>query len=111
MPVFNPRNRLVNFRLSEEEFERLRASSALSGARSLSDFARNAVMRSVAQNAPDASTASPVAESRVPTIDRKVLELETRVAELVNLIESLKQASDAARPAVPQESAIGEHQQ
>lgn len=108
MPVFNPRNRLVNFRLSEEEFERLRASSALSGARSLSDFARNAVMRSVAQNAPDASNAGP---APVPTIDRKVLELETRVAELVNLIESLKQASDASRPAVPQESAIGEHQQ
>lgn len=101
MPVFNPRNRLVNFRLSEEEFERLRASSALSGARSLSDFARNAVMRSVAQN----TVAPPPVEAASPTIDRKVLELETRVSELVSLIESLKQHAPA--PAVSQESMAG----
>ncbi len=108
MPVFNPRNRLVNFRLSEEEFDKLRASSALSGARSLSDFARNAVMRSVAHTGPESSAASPAADPRTPSIDRKVLELETRVAELVNLIESLKRASESAPAAA---MATGETQQ
>lgn len=106
MPVFNPRNRLVNFRLSEEEFEKLRASSALSGARSLSDFARNAVMRSVAHTAPEAAASS--SDIRVPSIDRKVLELEARVAELVSLIESLKQASEPGRAQAPQGIAAGE---
>ena len=42
------------------------------------------------------------------SIDRKVLELETRVAELVNLIESLKRASETAPVAA---IATGEIQQ
>jgi len=87
MPVFNPRNRLVNFRLSEEEFDKLRASCSLYGARSLSDFARAAVMRSVAggnQFIPATDT---------PAIDRKVNDLETRIVELSRLVESLREAN------------------
>lgn len=110
MPVFNPRNRLVNFRLSEEEFDRLRASSALSGARSLSDFARSAVMRSVGQTTPD-NPGFPATDLRVPSIDRKVLELETRVAELVNLVESLKPGINGRQVIPMQEVALGEHKQ
>lgn len=87
MPVFNPRNRLVNFRLSEEEFDKLRASCSLYGARSLSDFARAAVMRSVA----GAAHAAP--ETETPAIDRKVSDLETRVVELSRLVESLRQTN------------------
>jgi hypothetical protein len=84
MPVFKPRNRLVNFRLSEEEFEKLRASCSLYGARSLSDFARAAVMRSVtgAGNAPPESTDY--------AMDRKVNDLETRIGELSRLVEALR---------------------
>ena len=46
MAVTKPRNRLVNFRLTEEEFQSLRTASSESGARSISDFARSAVLRS-----------------------------------------------------------------
>lgn len=103
MPVFKPRNRLVNFRLSEEEFEKLRASCSLNGARSLSDFARVAVMRSVA----GASSGSECSEGpppvRVAEIDRKVSNLETRVVELVSLIEQLKQDTQS----VPAQPSIG----
>ena len=35
-----PRTKLVTFRLSEEEYERLRAISAARGARSVSEFVR-----------------------------------------------------------------------
>ncbi|MFN7933638.1 MAG: hypothetical protein U0R19_09935 [Bryobacteraceae bacterium] len=86
MPVFQPRNRLVNFRLSEEEFEKLRASCSLYGARSLSDFARAAVMRSV-------TGGSQTKEAPDPTIDSKVNDLESRVGELSRLVESLLTAN------------------
>ena len=103
MPVFRPRNRLVNFRLSEDEFEKVRASCSLHGARSLSDFARSAVLRSVAQG-PSAgelleSPAMPVEarmfqDSKVIQLDRKVGELESRVSELLSLVRSLEQFPD-----------------
>src|SRR5438552_697483 len=98
MPVFRPRNRLVNFRLSEDEFEKVRASCSLYGARSLSDFARSAVLRSVA-NGPSAvetleSPAMPVEarmlqDSKVNQLDRKVGELESRISGLLSLVRSL----------------------
>lgn len=47
MSVLNPRTRLVNFRLSEEEFQSLKLACENSGARSLSDFARSAVLLSI----------------------------------------------------------------
>lgn len=48
MPVFQPRTRLVNFRVSEDEFVRLKEGSLRAGARSISDFARAAVLTEVA---------------------------------------------------------------
>lgn len=47
MAVFKRRNRTVNFRLSDEEFETLRKACLAEGARSLSDFARSVVCRSI----------------------------------------------------------------
>lgn len=49
--ILKPRNRLVNFRLTEEEFQALQAATASQNARSVSDFARGAVMRQVAGGA------------------------------------------------------------
>lgn len=95
MPVFKPRNRLVNFRLSEEEFEKLRASCSLNGARSLSDFARAAVMRSVGSghsNEPADYQGSHFASS-APGMATKVNDLESRVVELTRLVEVLRRES------------------
>jgi hypothetical protein len=44
MAVTKPRNRLVNFRVSEDEFQSLREACETGGARSISDFARCAVL-------------------------------------------------------------------
>ena len=46
MAVRNPRSRLVNIRLSEEEFAALQRATNESGARSVSDFCRNAILNS-----------------------------------------------------------------
>ncbi|MCS7026092.1 MAG: hypothetical protein NZV14_14910 [Bryobacteraceae bacterium] len=87
MPVFKPRNRLVNFRLSEEEFEKLKASSSLNDARSLSDFARAAVMRTVAELS-SGEGLNPL-QSKA-TQDRRLSELESRIEEMMKLIEALR---------------------
>jgi len=98
MPVFKPRNRLVNFRLSEEEFEKLRASCSLYGARSLSDFARGAVLRSVSAGlAATGEVAEPAEprfhDSKITSIDRKVHDLESRITELMSLMDGLRGVS------------------
>lgn len=43
MPVYNPRTRLISFRLSEQEYTRLCALSSKQGAHSLADFIRTSV--------------------------------------------------------------------
>jgi len=47
MAVLKPRNRIVYFRLSEDEFESLRTYCETYGARSVSDLARTAVLDAV----------------------------------------------------------------
>ena len=44
MPVPRPRTRLVNFRVNDEEYATLRTACTQNGARSISDFARLAVL-------------------------------------------------------------------
>ena len=46
--MFKTRTRPVNFRLTAEEFTQLQSAAAVSGARSLSDFARTATLRHAA---------------------------------------------------------------
>jgi hypothetical protein len=44
MAVTKPRNRLVIFRLTQEEYQQLETVSTAGGARSLSEFARSRVL-------------------------------------------------------------------
>jgi len=82
MSVINPRNRLVNFRLSEVEYEALQAACHTQGARSISEFARTAVLRSLEE--PSSSDAP--GDARVEALDRKVSELELRMEPLLRLL-------------------------
>jgi hypothetical protein len=83
MSVLRPRNRLVNFRLSEDEFERLKGSCEAFGARSISDFARTSVLDRLDQN-PASSPSTGV----VLNLGDKVAELEMRVGQILNLLEA-----------------------
>jgi hypothetical protein len=47
MAVANRRNRVVVFRVTEEEYETLRAVAANSGARNISDFVRSKLLASI----------------------------------------------------------------
>ena len=90
MSVFKPRNRLVNFRLSEEEFDRLRELCPQHGARSISDFARSSVLGRL--DRPPQQISEPAV--RPAALDHKVAELETRIDQLVNLIQAVGVTSE-----------------
>jgi hypothetical protein len=83
MPVLRPRNRLVIFRLSEDEYEDLKIAYVSRGARSLSDFARSAVLRSAGIDRP----ADEPLQTRLSSLGRKVTQIESRVERLLKLLE------------------------
>lgn len=78
MSVAKPRNRLVYFRVSEEEFQKLAGMCHGSdGARSISDLARSAVNRMIAdQNR----------EQTFSTVDHKLDTLQNQVQTLTELL-------------------------
>lgn len=69
MAVNKPRNRMLLFRLTQDEYECLQAAS--SGARSLSDFARERLLGSVTR----------------PPIDQQLTELKLTVERIAELLE------------------------
>lgn len=93
MAVLKPRNRLVNFRLNDEEYEGLRAACAHHGARSVSDFARAAVLRSAGlQERLDRQT-----QRRLSDLRQKVSELEAQLRDLAVRLGRPDDAGDQRR--------------
>lgn len=75
MAIQKPRTRLINFRVSEDEYDQLRQASEKSGARSLSDFARSAILHSF-----DGDTQS--LAPAISGIDKKVDEMQEKLGKL-----------------------------
>jgi hypothetical protein len=71
MAVIKPRNKILIFRLTEDEYHTLQAASSGQGARSLSEFARGRLMGSL----------------ETSPIDMKLTELKTTVTRLAQLLE------------------------
>ncbi|MBI3695235.1 MAG: hypothetical protein HY238_10410 [Acidobacteria bacterium] len=69
---------MVNFRLTEDEYEYLKDLCQTEGARSLSDFARAAVCRSIVASRP----ADEALDVRVQILDGKVGQLDRTVRQL-----------------------------
>ena len=89
MSVLKRRSKLVSFRLSDEEYEKLRVACVAEGARSISEFARSALQRSVWNQSQsfDLSTAEPVASGTRELIDT-MRELNRQISQLVVLAQS-----------------------
>ena len=91
MSVFKRRTKLVSFRVSDEEYEKLQGACVAEGARSISEFARSALQRTVwAHNhnnghVPDAT--EPVASGAKELIDT-MRELNRQLSQLVSLAQS-----------------------
>lgn len=69
MAVTKPRNKILIFRLTQDEYQALQTAS--SGARSLSDFARTKLLGSLG----------------APALDQQLLELSSTVARIAALLE------------------------
>lgn len=85
MATDRKRSRLVSFRLSEQEYQTLHNSTLTGGARSISDFARRALLDSNGRGTPgEGSSASGV------TVNNDTLEqLVTTMGELNRVINRL----------------------
>jgi hypothetical protein len=79
------RSRLINFRVTDEEFHRLKTASARHNARCLSDFARTAIL----ERAPSVDA---VPESRdavsdcLQAFDRRLTRLESNISRLFDAL-------------------------
>ena len=88
MAITKPRTKLVNFRLSEEEFQGLREASAQFGARSLSEFARCAVLKSSVGD----SDSDGLLHVRLSDIDQKVSEIESNMRQIKDYLTAAASA-------------------
>ena len=77
-----PKNRIMSLRLSQEEYESLKTIYTSRGVRSLSEFARDAMLQVVGQDASDGRTL----EDRVQHLDGKIALLEGEVDRLSRVV-------------------------
>jgi Arc/MetJ-type ribon-helix-helix transcriptional regulator len=84
MPTSVRKSRAISLRLSESEFEALKALHVSHGARSVSEFVRAAMQRLIAEK----SAEGPSLELKVQEIDGKLTILDGEVARLTRLLES-----------------------
>lgn len=94
-----PRNRLVNFRLTEEEYGQLAAVCMRKGCPSISDFARAAILRTVDLEA-----------GRSGPLDGRVADLSERVSQLETSLRGLALGAEraACEPALRRSAGAGE---
>jgi len=79
MPTINQRNRIVVFRLSQEEYALLRAACAAAGGRNMSDFTRTELLSLVQTDAQGV------------TLERKFVEFERKLDDLYTLIQRVSE--------------------
>jgi hypothetical protein len=84
--VFKNRTHAVTFRLAESEFEELSKTAVSQGARSLSDFARAAVMTQVAIAAGGGSSREEIENiaKRLDAFDLTLKDLKAHVLQTLN---------------------------
>ncbi len=93
MAVLKPRERLVYFRVSEDEFRQFVSVCEQAGARSVSDLARNAVQRLIAEG--QRQRDGNQLEEKMQVLERLI----TAVTEQLQLLSS--QTREAAEAALP----------
>ena len=96
--MYKTRTRMVSFRLSEDEYERLKDLSMTECARSISEFARDALCK-LSNSNPAPQAAAP----RVEKLETTVHQLKLDLHDLRNLVEAMlsRTAEPAAASALP----------
>ena len=81
MSSLNPRNRIVVFRLTQEEYANLQAACRSKGGRNLSEFTRSELMVMVRSEPIEA-----LVEKHFQEIDGRLMQLDATVAQLAELL-------------------------
>ena len=85
MPVLKRRNRVVVFRLTQDEYEDLKSASSMRGARNISDFTRSELLTSIEQERrPEAKL-----DGRLLEVGQKLSSLESTVRHIAKLLEGM----------------------
>jgi hypothetical protein len=87
LAVLKPRTRLISFRLSEEEYLKLRGACLANGARSISEFARQALQRTVSRGSdPTGNLRSVSLGLNAKELIDTMQELNHRLGQLVSIV-------------------------
>jgi hypothetical protein len=84
--VQKTRSRLINFRVTDEELERLKTAATVQGSRCLSEFARLVMLGTAA----GAQFPESPEDGKLSLFDRRLNVLEANVARLVDALASAK---------------------
>jgi hypothetical protein len=76
MSILKPRNRVVVFRLTQDEYQDLKTASSVRGARNVSDFARSVLLTSIGRD-------------RLSQVDQKLSSLESTLQHMAQLLEGM----------------------
>lgn len=88
VPSLNLRNRMVVFRLTQEEYASLRDACKARGGRNLSEFTRSELLDMLRSE----STAS-VIQKRFTELEHRLMQFEVAVAQLTDLLSCGAQAA------------------
>jgi hypothetical protein len=88
MSVAKRKNKMLSFRLSDEEYDALRSVCESHGVRSLSDFARLAIDNLIAGGGPSPHAA---VETRLNALDSRLQVLDLAVGRLAGLLAEPKE--------------------
>jgi hypothetical protein len=91
--VLKQRSRLVNFRLTEDEYEEFKWGCSLTGARNMSDFARSVVLQHIHGSHNGHGMASHPVQQKLQSLDRRVEELEALIKELTASLNNQRAAT------------------
>lgn len=86
MPLMRRREKMISIRLSDEEFIRVQEACRMTGARSVSDLARDAMRRMVTGATFPGSSGGDPLSARVEDLDQKVSYLQQQVSNLALLV-------------------------
>ena len=98
--MFKTRSRMVSFRLSEDEYERLKDLSLTECARSVSEFARAALCKLPNGNGDPVTTGAP----RMEKLEGAVRQLKMEMHQLRQLVETRGQVPGEPETANLQEN-------
>jgi len=98
--VINQRTRIVSFRLSEEEYQRLSETFPRYNARSVSDMVREALVR-LSNNSSDSTAGS------VQSLRRQIGRLEMKVKRMTAMLEQALRLQPSGRRETPHSQTNG----